>query len=524
MAAPPSVGSGDGTERLKRCIRDLSALSALPSLCVGRTPAEALDIVVDALPTALNCDLIYLLLPGDPPHDRGAFRGAALSAEELTEIRTVTATDADGADAQLFLSGGKLFCLEAEIPVGGERGRLLAGRVTPLDAETDRVQVRSAANVVGSILETANVLDAARRKDDFIAILGHELRNPLAAIVTAVELQKHRRAIGRETDVIDRHAHHLARLVDDLLDISRLARGHVELRSEPVSLATVLRQAVEIASPLVSRNGHTLQVADAGELTVQGDRVRLTQVFANLLTNAAKFTPPGGRIEVLVQRSADRARISVRDNGAGIAADQLERIFEPFVQADRSRDVLRGGLGLGLAIVNNMVRRHRGTVSVQSDGRGLGATFTVELPTSIATEPPKLVRRPQPAASRAHIRVLVVDDNVDLAELLSEALESEGFQTAVANDGSGAIDCWRRFLPHVGVLDVGLPDLDGYELARTVRAEHGRGATLIALTGYGQPADRQRAAAAGFDVHLVKPVDVDELVGVLDERLVAEEE
>ncbi|HSS37536.1 MAG TPA: response regulator, partial [Polyangia bacterium] len=214
----------------------------------------------------------------------------------------------------------------------------------------------------------------------------------------------------------------------------------------------------------------------------------------------------------------------VRDNGAGIAADQLERIFEPFVQADRSRDVLRGGLGLGLAIVNNMVRRHRGSVSVRSDGRGQGATFTVELPTSIAAEPPKVVCQPRPAAARAHIRVLVVDDNTDLADLLSEALQSEGFQTAVANDGTGAIDCWRTFLPHVGVLDVGLPDLDGYELARTVRAEHGRGATLIALTGYGQPADRQRAAAAGFDVHLVKPVDVDELIRVLDERLVAEEE
>jgi CheY-like chemotaxis protein len=376
--------------------------------------------------------------------------------------------------------------------------------------------------VVGTILESANVLDVARRKDDFLAMLGHELRNPLAAIVTAVELQKHRRTGGREAEVIQRHTDHLVRLVDDLLDISRLTRGHVELRSETVSLASVLEQAVEMASPLMSRHHHTLEVDDASGVMLRGDPVRLTQVFANLLTNAAKFTPPGGRVEVLIQRMSDRVRVRVRDNGPGIAPDQLERIFEPFVQADRARDVLRGGLGLGLAIVSSLVRRHGGSVAVFSEGRGQGTTFTVELPTTTGAETPKPVRHPQSAEARAHIRVLVVDDNMDLAELLCEALQSEGFQTEVAHDGGAAIARWRTFLPHAGVLDVGLPDLDGYQLARTVRAEHGRGATLIAVTGFGQPADRQRAADAGFDLHLVKPVNVDELIDVLDERLVAE--
>jgi signal transduction histidine kinase/ActR/RegA family two-component response regulator len=524
MAAAPPSHPGDERDRLKRCIRDLSALSALPSLCVGRTPSEALEIVLDALPTALDCELIYLMLPGDPAHEHGSFRRVPLSPEQLAEIRAVTATDADGSDAQLFLSGGRVFCIEAEIPIGIERGRLLAGRLTPLDAETDRVQVRTAANVVGIIMETANVLEVARRKDDFLAMLGHELRNPLAAIVTAVELQKHRQTGGRETEVVERHTHHLVRLVDDLLDISRLARGHVELRSESVSLAAVLERAVEIVSPLMSRQCHTLEVAQAGAIKLQGDSVRLTQVFANLLTNAAKFTPPGGRIEVLVDRVFDRARVQVRDDGVGIAPDQMERIFEPFVQADRARDVLRGGLGLGLAIVSSMVRRHGGSVAVHSEGKGRGTTFTVELPTSTGVETAKPVRRTQPIEARAHLRVLVVDDNTDLAELLSEALQSEGFQTAVANDGKAAIARWRTFLPHAGVLDVGLPDLDGYELARTVRAEHGPGATLIAVTGYGQPTDRRKATDAGFDVHLVKPVNVDQLVDVLDERLVAKEE
>jgi len=275
---------------------------------------------------------------------------------------------------------------------------------------------------------------------------------------------------------------------------------------------------------LMSRQCHTLEVAQAGAIKLQGDSVRLTQVFANLLTNAAKFTPPGGRIEVLVDRVFDRARVQVRDDGVGIAPDQMERIFEPFVQADRARDVLRGGLGLGLAIVSSMVRRHGGSVAVHSEGKGRGTTFTVELPTSTGVETAKPVRRTQPIEARAHLRVLVVDDNTDLAELLSEALQSEGFQTAVANDGKAAIARWRTFLPHAGVLDVGLPDLDGYELARTVRAEHGPGATLIAVTGYGQPTDRRKATDAGFDVHLVKPVNVDQLVDVLDERLVAKEE
>ncbi len=516
----PSPPGGPDDDRLKRCIRDLAALNALPSLCVGRTPGEALDIVMDALPTALNCELVYLKLPGEPEHERASLRRAPLGPAELGEIRAVTASDADGSAAEVFLSGRRLFCIEAEIPVGGERGRLLAGRTTPMDPETDRVLVRTAANAVGTILESANVLDVARRKDDFLAMLGHELRNPLAAIVTAVELQKYRGTGSREVDVVERHTNHLVRLVDDLLDISRLTRGHVELRNERVPLASVLEHAVEMAAPLIKRNHHALEAEDAGGVLLQGDPVRLTQVFANLLTNAAKFTPPGGRIEVLIQRQSERVRVRVRDNGPGIAADQLERIFEPFVQADRARDVLRGGLGLGLAIVSSLVRRHGGSVAVFSEGRGQGATFTVELPTTTGAQTPKPVRQPQPAEARAHIRVLVVDDNTDLADLLSEALQSEGFQTEVAHDGSAAIARWRTFLPHAGVLDVGLPDLDGYEVAKTVRAEHGRGATLIAVTGYGQQTDRQRAAEAGFDLHLVKPVNVDQLIDVLDKRLV----
>ncbi len=491
-------------------------------MCVGRSPEETFDILTDALPTALACDLVYLTLPGSPPTERATLRGAPVSGSPLAELRAVTAADGDGTEALVVLDGQRFWCLEAEVPIGAERGRLLAGRSAPLDAETDRVLVRSAANIVGTIIAGANVLDIARRKDDFLAMLGHELRNPLAPILTAVELLARHPAAARERHVIERHTRHLARLVDDLLDISRVTRGHVELRNEPVALVSVLERAVEIASPLVSRHRHTLEVASAAGVTVRGDPVRLAQIFGNLLTNATKFTPPGGRIEVLVAEAPGRVRVTVRDNGRGIAPDQMRRIFEPFVQADRERDALRGGLGLGLAIVSNLVERHGGTITAHSEGPGRGAAFTVDLPTAQRPAVPSEAPRPQASEARAGVRVLVVDDNIDLAELLSEALADEGFQTAIAHDGHGALERWGSFVPHAAIVDVGLPDLDGYELARTVRSQHGTAATLIAATGYGQQTDRLRASDAGFDCHFVKPVSVQDIVLVLDKRVVVE--
>lgn len=507
-------------DRLTRCVRDLAALTALPSLCIGRTPEEALDIVIEALPTALDCDLVYFLLPGRPPQERVALDRDRATAAQIDEIRAVTSDESDGADAAVFIAGERIWCIEAEVPMGALRGRLLAGRRAALDPETDRVLIRTAANLLGTIIESANVLDVARRKDDFLAMLGHELRNPLAPIVTAVELLKYNPSASRERDVIERHAHHLVRIVDDLLDISRVTRGHVALRREDVSLASTLQRAVEIASPLITRNRHELEVGDAQGAILQGDPIRLAQIFGNLLTNAAKFTPPGGRIDVLVDRVADRVRVTVRDTGCGIAPDQVARIFEPFVQADRARDELRGGLGLGLAIVRNLVERHGGEISVHSAGRGHGAAFTVDLPTATVALAKPPAPGPEPSHARAQVRVLVVDDNTDIADLLSEALQGMGFQTSVANDGKNALITWRTFLPHAGILDVGLPDVDGYEVARSIRSEFGTSVVLIAVTGYGQPTDRLRSSDAGFDRHLVKPVSIHDLVKVLDQEVV----
>lgn len=518
---PPSdPGSGDRSRRLYRCIRDLAALSALPSLCIGRSPGDALEIVLDALPTALSCDLIYLALPGETAARRAMLDGAALSEAEVAALAAALPASVDASRPQTLPIGGEVWCFEAEVPLGSAAGRLVAGRRAPLDPDTDRTLVRSAANVVGTTLENARMLELAHRKDEFLAILGHELRNPLAPIVTAVELLGRHPVAAREREVIERHVRHLARLVDDLLDISRVTRGHVELRSERVALGPVIERAAEIASPLITRHRHALHLASADGITVQADPVRLAQVFSNLLVNAAKFTPSPGRIDVAIDRGPGRVRITVRDTGRGIARDQLGRIFEPFAQVDRPRDALQGGLGLGLAIVKSLVERHGGRITVHSDGPGRGAAFTVELPTVAHREEPASVAPLLASGVRSHVRVLVVDDNVDIAELLSEALRIEGFQTAVEYDARTALERWRSFAPHAAVLDVGLPELDGYELAKRVRAEHGSDPTLIAATGYGQPNDRLRAADAGFDCHFVKPVRIRDLVQVLDQRVV----
>ena len=514
-------------------------------MCIGRTPQEVLEIVLDALPTALDCDLVYLAAPGAPPIERASLRGTALVDEDLAALRVKVAAPPFGAPDEVRSRGfearasrpeigggaavvdlpgvGALHCLEAEVPLPGGAGRLFVGRTDPLDTETDRILVRTAANLVATTLVNANVLEDARRKDEFLAQLGHELRNPLAPIMTAIEVLSRQPTAIKEHRIIERHTRHLARLVDDLLDISRVTRGHVELRTEPVDLASALERAVEIAAPLVARYGHRLHVDNAAAYTILGDPVRLAQVFGNLLTNAAKFTPPGGLIEVLVGSEDGQVRVEVRDNGRGIAHDQLARIFEPFVQADRERDALEGGLGLGLAIVANLVHRHGGRVRAHSAGRGRGSSFVVTLPVIEARPAPIEMPAPQAGAARGRVKVLVVDDDVDVAELLSDALQQEGFQTAVAFDGQAALAAWSRFGPHAAVLDVGLPDLDGYDLARTLRAEHGTDFTLIAATGYGQRKDRVRARDAGFDCHFVKPVSVHDLVLALDERVVVRE-
>ncbi|HTV00668.1 MAG TPA: ATP-binding protein, partial [Luteitalea sp.] len=352
---------------------------------------------------------------------------------------------------------------------------------------------------------------ANRAKDEFLAMLGHELRNPLSPIRTALQLMKLRgnEEVTRERAVIERQVEHLTRLVDDLLDVSRIARGKVDLRRESVEMADVVGQAVEQVSPLLEERGQHLTIDLPGErLDVVGDATRLSQVLSNLLTNAAKYTDPGGHVEIGAQRVDDEIVVRVTDTGVGIAPDILPRIFELFVQARQANDRAHGGLGLGLAIVKSLVERHGGTITAESAGPGRGSVFEVRLPTgslpSNATDA-NLADSIMPVPHR----VLVVDDNEDGAAMLAAILTARGHVVAVAHDAPTALERAAEFRPDVALLDIGLPVMDGHELAVKIRQIPGLAdVRLVALTGYGQPGDRARSRAAGFDAHLVKPVDL----------------
>ncbi|MBS0447034.1 MAG: response regulator [Proteobacteria bacterium] len=365
---------------------------------------------------------------------------------------------------------------------------------------------------------------ASRAKDEFIAMLGHELRNPLAPIVTALQLirMQHPEVAVRERDVIDRQVRHMVRLLDDLLDVARIARGSVELRRSAVALAEVVAGAIETASPLLEKRGIVLEV-DVPEdgLEVDADGERLSQVVGNLLSNAAKFTEAGRKVEVRARRAGDVAVLTVRDEGIGLADDETEAVFEVFVQGRQASHRPRGGLGLGLAIARSLAVLHGGTLTASSEGIGHGSTFVLTLP-CLATAPdlPASARSPVQAMAGRGRRVLVVDDNVDAAASLADLLALWGYDVVVAHDGPSAIQHLDGRAVDMALLDIGLPVMDGYELAERIRATAaGRAIRLIALTGYGQPADRRRSHACGFDAHLVKPVDPEALAATLSPTL-----
>lgn len=352
---------------------------------------------------------------------------------------------------------------------------------------------------------------AAGAKDEFLAMLGHELRNPLAPIVTALELMKRRGDIktSKEQDIIHRQVKHLIRLVDDLMDVSRITRGKVSLREETVELGSVLTKTVEMVTLLMEQRGHSLRVNIPGSgMRWRGDSVRLAQVVSNLLTNAARYTPPGGQIQLDVQRDGETVVITVMDNGQGIAADVLPRIFELFYQGARNVHRAEGGLGVGLALVRSLVSAHGGSVDAHSAGPGMGSTFTVRL--RLAPELLEEVSEPTllDVSQGPSRKILVVDDNEDAADLLAEVLRDAGHCVRVAYEPATALAVALAFKPEVALLDVGLPVMDGYELAAQIRRELGEASPRIfALTGFGQPGDQEKSAAAGLEGHFVKPVD-----------------
>jgi signal transduction histidine kinase/ActR/RegA family two-component response regulator len=370
----------------------------------------------------------------------------------------------------------------------------------------ENVRARDQAEV------TARLAEANQAKDQFLAMLAHELRNPLAPVRIATQIIGHSAVspsdIENAREIIDRQVGHLARLLDDLLDVSRITRGTIELQKEPVDLATLVATALEASRPLIEEHGHTLTVSlPAQRVRLDADPIRLAQVITNLVNNAAKYTPPHGQIGLAAHLEGPHVVVRVRDNGIGMAPELIGRVFDLFMQGDRSLAHTTGGLGVGLTIVRKLVELHGGTVSATSEGPGRGSEFVVRLPLGGAAAA-SVMSTGAPAAEirLPPLRILVIEDNADMRDLLRASLTRDGHRVEVAAGGAAGLDLARSGQPDVVLVDIGLPDMDGYEVGRQIRALLGPSVQLIALTGYGQAEDRQRSHEAGFDAHLVKPV------------------
>ena len=444
-------------------------------------------------------------------------QGSATSLE-VDELR-VELAGAGGGCEERFL---KLSLEPLNTTPGEEQGVILVAVDVTEEVRSRRSLERAHAEREQLLVE---LTAANRTKDEFLAMLGHELRNPLSPIVTALQLMRMRGETGaaREREIIERQVDHLVRLVDDLMDVARVTRGEIELKVEHVDIAQPLAKAVEMASMLLERRGHRLEVEVEPGLLWEGDPMRMAQVVSNLLTNAARYTEPGG--QVLLRAGRDAAgglRIAVRDNGIGLTPAMLTQVFGLFFQGKRSMDRSEGGLGIGLALVKNIVELHGGTVRAYSDGAGHGSEFVVLLPAA-GTDSGAAAARIRPVAVAPSLapvvqkRIMIVDDNADAAETLGLLLGAHGHLVEVFNDPAGALAAVARMRPDIAVLDIGLPVLDGYQLAAGMRALLGaQPCRMIALTGYGQEADLAKSAAAGFERHLVKPITPEQVAQLAD--------
>jgi PAS domain S-box-containing protein len=427
--------------------------------------------------------------------------------------------------------------LKSYICVPLKRGRETIGAITLVMCDSGRRHDERDLNVAVALAERASIavenarlfdelrlaraeaVAANRSKDEFLAVLGHELRNPLAPIVTALDLMKQRGHDSRERALVERQVQHLRRLVDDLLDISRITSSKATLTKVPLDVVEIVANAVDAVLPLLDQRRHGLTVTVDPAAAVNGDAVRLTQVVSNLLNNAAKYSAPGAPIWIEAHREGGEVVLSVRDDGVGIDPNMLPRIFEPFVQQPQASDRAQGGLGLGLAMVRGLVHLHGGTVSANSDGPGRGSKFVVRLPAFDHDGAPPAIGGlsdfAAPATTGAHI--LVVDDNEDGLELLVDALRDLGYEAFGAHDGAEALSLAPRVQPVVALLDIGLPDVDGYELAGRLRELDGMSPIkLVAVSGYARESDRARSAAAGFHEHLAKPVTIDSVQAIVE--------
>lgn len=509
-------------------------MATLNLLLLEDNPLDAELVLGQLADAGLNCRATCV-------HTRADFRAALARGGLDLILSDYSLPGFDGAEALvtarsvcpdvpfIFVSGAIGEEAAIETLTGGATDYVLKHRLERLVPAVRRA-VREAADraerrrLENELRRRADELaEADRRKDNFLALLAHELRNPLAPVRNSLEIL-HRQGLPDPTsrhawEIMDRQVENLSRLVDDLLDVSRITRDKIRLRRERVDLSAAVRMAVEAARPLIDRKRHRLATAYAPDpLWVDADRVRVEQVATNLITNAAKYTDPGGEVTVTTRAEGGEGVLSVRDTGIGIAPEAQPHVFEMFVQADHDPDRAQGGLGLGLTLVRRLVELHGGRVAVASEGLGRGSEFTARLPLLQAAEPPAETLREAPQAARpaAGQRVLVVDDNVDAAESLAMLLEMAGHQVRVAHDGPAAVAAARVHRPQLTVLDIGLPGMNGYEVARRLRADPAtQGGTLVAVTGWGQQEDRRRSREAGFDHHRTKPVDPEEILRLL---------
>ena len=450
---------------------------------------------------AIGQPIVKILIPEDRIHEEEAIIARLRRGERIDHFATVRKT-----------KSGRLIDVSVTIsPISNADGVITGASKVARDITLQKRALRE--------LEEADL-----RKNEFIALLAHELRNPLGPIRHAAKILRARTPSPDElawaTSIIERQSEHMSRLVEDLLDVSRITRGRIELRRDRVDVADILKAAVEAGTPAIERSHHHLKVTlPRAPLFVNGDTARLTQVVTNLLDNAAKYTNSGGHIGLSAEREDGMAVIRVKDTGIGIPSELLPRIFDMFTQAGMSLERSQGGLGVGLALVERLVKLHEGTVTAYSRGAGQGSEFTVRLPTvSPQHAPDEPSDETQLLASPKHCRVLVVDDNEDSVDSLAMLLEMMGHDVRTANNASRGLDIADEFRPDVCIFDIGLPKMNGYELATQLRGKPwAKDVVLVALTGWGMEEHRRRSAESGFNHHLTKPVDLDQLQQILAE-------
>ncbi|WP_395060717.1 response regulator [Polaromonas sp.] len=516
------VRANSGQEALLALMAEEFAVLVLDVRMPGMTGFELAQIIKERKKTS-RVPIIFLTAYYN--EDQHILEGYGTGAVDYLHkpVNTAVLRSKVAVFAELFSKGRALEAANRTLMTEVGERRKAEERLRELNETLDR-RVTERTNTLE--LREAELRDANRRKDEFLATLAHELRNPLAPVRNAVQLLRLKGQAMPElqwgTDVIDRQIKAMSRLIDDLMDVSRINQGKIDLRHDWVTTEDVLRDAVESSRPLIDECGHELVLTLPDQrLSLYADRTRLTQAFMNLLNNAAKYMDRGGRIEVTAQHAGNDVVVTVKDKGIGIPGDRLQSVFEMFSQVETTLTRSRGGLGIGLSLTQRLIEMHGGTVLARSEGSGLGSEFEVRLPLTPelspeVSSPPSQDLGVERFMPSQELRVLIADDNQDACATLASLLELMGYLVRQAHDGQAAVDAAADFDPQVVLLDIGMPKLNGYEACRHIRDQPGGAArTIVACTGWGQADDRRRSDEAGFDQHLVKPVDPDVLFELL---------